>query len=370
MKQNSDKKTRTIIYTIFGLFFGIFLAYGIIYKFPTLFQETITKIEKDVTVTDKGIADAVEKVYDSVIVVSTYKSNILYSSGSGFVYKIDDKDTYIITNYHVIADGDNFKVTYTDGEDLDATFLGGDQYADIAVLKVSTKEDVHAVELGSTESLRVGDTTFTVGAPLDNVYSWTVTRGIISGKERLVEVAVDSASDSDYIMNVLQTDAAVNSGNSGGPLCDSNGEVIGVISAKISSTGVEGMGFAIPIETAIEKAEQIISGESSEYPYMGISMYNVADINRFSSYYRYTNNGEITSGVIIADVEKNSAADVGKLQTGDVIIKINGNNISNVAYLRYELYKYNVGDTIKVTYIRDGKEKTTSVKLSSRAQAS
>ena len=370
MKQNSDKKTRIIVYTIFGIFLGVFLAYGIIYKFPAMFQETITKIEKDVTVTDEGIADAVEKVYDSVIVVSTYKKDALYASGSGFIYKIDDNKSYIITNYHVIADGDKFDITYTDGDVLEAKLLGGDQYADIAVLEVKTKENILAVEMGTTETLRVGDTTFTVGAPLDNAYSWTVTRGIISGKERLVEVAVDNSYDSDYIMNVLQTDAAVNSGNSGGPLCNSNGEVIGVISAKISSTGVEGMGFAIPIETAMEKVEQIINGESSEYPYLGISMYNVANINRFSPYYQYTNNGEITSGVIISDVEKNSSADDAGLKTGDVIIEINGNKISNVAYLRYELYKYNVGDNIKVTFIRDGKNKTVSIKLSSRSQKS
>jgi len=171
-------------------------------------------------------------------------------------------------------------------------------------------------------------------------------------------------------MNVLQTDAAVNSGNSGGPLCNSNGEVIGVISAKISSTGVEGMGFAIPIEIAIEKAEQIINGESSEYPYLGISMLNVSEISRFPQYYMYINSSEITSGVMVIDVQKNSSAASAKLETGDVIIKINGNKITNVAYLRYELYKYKVGDNIEVTYIRDGKEKTVSIKLSSKLPVS
>ena len=116
MKQNTDKKTRIIVYTMFGLFLGLFLAYGIIYKFPAMFKETITKIEKDVTVTDEGIADAVEKVYDSVIIVSTYKDTTLYSSGSGFIYKIDGKKSYLITNNHVIASGNKFTVTYTNGK--------------------------------------------------------------------------------------------------------------------------------------------------------------------------------------------------------------------------------------------------------------
>ena len=366
MKQNTDKRTRVVVYTTFGLFLGVFLAYGIIYKFPTLFHETITKIERDVTVTDEGIADAVENVYDSVVVVSTYVDKNVYAGGSGFVYKTDNKESYIITNHHVIADGNNYKVTYTDGEVLEATLLGSDQYTDIAVLKVKTKEMANAVKIGKTETLRVGDTTFTVGAPLDNVYSWTVTRGIISGKERLVEVSVDNSYNSDYIMNVLQTDAAVNSGNSGGPLCNSNGEVIGVISAKISSTGVEGMGFAIPIEIAMEKAEQIINGESSEYPYLGVSMASIDDVKREPKYYRYISSYDITEGVMVIDVQKNSAAADAKLQTGDVITKINDKNITNVAYLRYELYKYKVGDVIKVTYIRDGKEAIVDIKLTSR----
>lgn len=368
MKQTSNQKTRMIIYGIALFFLGIFLAYGIMYKFPAIFQETITKIEKDVTVTDKGIADAVEKVYDSVIIVSTYKGDTQYSSGSGFLYKVDGKKTYIITNHHVVEGGDNYKVTYTNGEIEEATLLGGDQYADIAVLEVATKDNFDAVELGTTDALRVGDTTFTVGAPLDNVYSWTVTRGIISGKERLVEISLSNSYSSDYIMNVLQTDAAVNSGNSGGPLCDSNGEVIGVISAKISSTGVEGMGFAIPIEVAQEKAEQIINGESSEYPYLGASMANVTDVMYDRTYSVYLRKSELTSGVMIIDVEKNSGAEKAKLQSGDIIISINGNKISNVAYLRYELYKHNIGDTIEITYEREGKEKTVSVKLSSKYQ--
>lgn len=363
MKQNSDKKTRVIVYTLFGIFLGVFLAYGIMYKFPAIFQETITKIEKDVTVTDKGIADAVEKVYDSVVIISTYKNDMVYSSGSGFIYKTDGNISYIITNHHVIASGNSYKVTYTNGDIEEAKLLGSDEYADIAVLRVKTKDNFEAVDIGSTDALRVGDTTFTVGAPLDYVYSWTVTRGIISGKERLVEV-------DDYIMNVLQTDAAVNSGNSGGPLCDSNGDVIGVISAKISSTGVEGMGFAIPIETALEKAEKIINGDKSGYPYLGISMANVSDVMLDYRYSYYLKNTNLTTGVVVLYVEKGTSADNGGLKEGDIITEVNGSKISNVAYLRYELYKHDVGDNIKITFERAGKEKKVSIKLSSKLEMS
>lgn len=372
MKQNANSKTRIIVYTILIFLLGVFLAYGIIYKFPAIFQETITKIEKDVTITDEGIADAVEKVYDSVVIVSNYKGDKLYASGSGFVYKEEKDYFYIITNHHVIADGDNFKVTYTDGSEEEVKLLGGDIYADIAILRGEKKEGIKAVETAKTESLRVGDTTFTIGAPLDYAYSWTVTRGIISGKERLVEVTVNNGNneESDYIMNVLQTDAAVNSGNSGGPLCNSNGEVIGVISAKISSTGVEGMGFAIPIETVIEKAEQIIYGETTDYPYVGITPTNVSTAYNYMNFYRYRNyliDYDKDTGVLVIGVDANSPAEKAGLKIGDIITKINGKEISNSAYFRYELYKHKVGDTVEITYFRSGNEKTVSVKLVARS---
>ncbi len=369
MKQKAEGRTKVIVYTLFGIALGIFLMYGIMYKFPAIFQETVTKIERDVTVTDEGIADAVEKVYNSVVIVSTYDKKDLYAFGSGFIYKSEGDKFYVVTNHHVIADGDNYRITYSDGDEAEATLLGSDQYADIAILEVKAKDNIDAVTIGKTETLRVGDTTFTVGAPLDNVYSWTVTRGIISGKERQVPVSLSNNSSNDFIINVLQTDAAVNSGNSGGPLCNSNGEVIGVISAKIKSTGVEGMGFAIPIENVVEKAEAIIKGEASEYPYLGIEMVNVTNALSNPLYSRYIPE-DITSGVIINSVYENSVASKAKLKVGDIITKINDVSISNVAYLRYELYKHKIGDTIKITYVRNGKEDTVSAKLTSKLETS
>lgn len=366
MKQNSKGRTRTIVFTILGMFLGIFLGYGIVYKFPRVINETVTKIERDITVTDEGIADAVDKVYNSVVVVTNYKDDKAQASGSGFVYKNTNDHSYIITNHHVIADGNKFEVTYTDGTVVTSELIGSDQYSDIAILKVEKKDDTNQVVFGKTNELRVGDTTFTVGAPLDFTYSWTVTRGIISGKERHVEVSLSNAYGDDYVMNVIQTDAAVNSGNSGGPLCNSNGEVIGVINAKIKSTGVEGMGFAIPIETAVEKAEQIIEGESTDYPFLGISMASVEDVKSEPKYNKYFDSETVKKGVMVIDVQKNSAAESAKLKTGDVIIKINDATITNVAFLRYELYKYKIGDNINVTYIREGKEYTVSVKLTSK----
>ena len=341
----SSKSTNGIVYII--LTFCVCLClFGGFYEFylKHLVIET-TKTIKDVTITDTGIADAVEKVYDSVVTVKNYVRNQLYSTGSGFVFKIDNKYGYILTNYHVISGGNEVSVVFTNNKDEKVTIVGYDEYSDIAVLAVDKSLVLATAQLGSSNDMRIGDTTFAVGTPVDSsVYSWSVTRGILSGKDRMVQV-------DNYVMSVLQTDTAINSGNSGGPLCNSNGEVIGITNMKLASSQIEGMGFAIPIEDAVKNAETIISGKKSSRQYLGISIY---DSNN------YFNN---TSGVYVESVEKNGAAYNAGIKSGDKILKVNGVEIANTSYFRYQLYKYNIGDKIKITIERNGIEKTLTVTL-------
>ncbi len=365
---NEINNKKNIVSYIMVLFIGALIMYAVVYFFPTSITENVTKLEKDVTVTDTGIADAVEKVYDSVVIVSTYKDNVYSASGTGFVYQKEDNKYYILTNHHVIDGGNKVTVTFTDGKVLETKVVGSDQYADIAVLSLETKEDVKIAPIGKSESTRVGDTSFAVGAPLDSAYSWTVTRGIVSGKDRMVEVSLDKSSQNDYVMKVLQTDAAINSGNSGGPLCNSNGEVIGITSLKLVSSGVEGMGFAIPIESAIKKAEQIIKGETANYPYIGISMLDLSKAYYSYQYYDLIKESNLSSGVIVVDVEKGSPASKAGLKSNDIITNINGEEVKNVAYLRYYLYQNNINDEIKLTIFRDGKKQDITVKLGTNKQ--
>lgn len=355
-KENEISK---IVIFIIVFFVGCGSMYGIIAAFPHLFSVNVTKLEKDVTVTDSGIADAVEKVYDAVVVVSTYKDNKLYSTGTGFVYKIENQKAYIITNNHVVESGSKVTVTFTDGRVVETEIIGKDALSDIAVLGLKEKDVISVAELGNSNDLRVGDTTFAVGAPLDSVYSWTVTRGILSGKDRMVEVELSG----EYVMKVLQTDAAINSGNSGGPLCNSNGEVIGVASLKLVDESVEGMGFAIPIEVAIEYASKLISGEVITQPYLGVSMINVTDGYYYPQYYKILNEYNITSGVIVYEVAKNSPAEKAGLKSGDIITKVNNDNVTSIGYLRYYLYNYDVGAIVNITYIRGGKNYTATLTL-------
>ena len=353
---------KTILYSISTFFIGIVLSLAVIYNFPSIFSKTIVKEEKNVTITDTGLSESVEKVYNKVALISNYSMGKLSATGSGFIYKIDGNDTYIVTNHHVVDGGTTFKVMYSDETTLDATLVGSDEYTDIAVLKVKTVDGLDAVEISDSNNIKAGDTVFALGSPLDSAYSFTVTRGIISGKERLVEI---TSNNSNILLKVIQTDAAVNSGNSGGPLCNANGQVIGVVNAKLSGSGIEGIGFAIPIDTAIEKADEIIGGNEKEYPYIGVSIASVSDAKNDFRYYSYVKSLDIEEGILVLDVEKNSPA-YNKLKKGDVITKINDSETNNAAYFRYELYKYNINDEITITYIRDGKVESTKIKLSKK----
>ena len=367
--RNKNRMNKVGIY-ILMFFLGCLVMYGVVYYFPTSITETITKLEKDVTVTDTGLADAVEKIYDAVVVVSTYQKDKYAASGTGFVYSKEGKKYYLLTNYHVIEGGDKVTVTFTDGTVKETEIIGYDQYADIAVLALENDKELDVAELGDSTKMRVGDTSFAVGAPLDSVYSWTVTRGILSGKDRMVEVSLTNSNSNDYVMKVLQTDAAINSGNSGGPLCNANGEVIGITSLKLVSNGVEGMGFAIPIETAVAKAKQIIAGELTDQPYLGISMVDITQAYYIPQYYRIIQDSGLTSGVIVSAVEKGSAAEKAGIEAGDIITAIEGEKATNIAYLRYYLYQHNIGDKIKITVQREKTEKTFEVTLQSNKKTS
>ena len=357
----SFERNKKYIYPAIAVVITLVICLGVFTCFYQYYLKNlvIETTKREVTVTDTGISESVEKVYDSVVVVESYVKGKLYATGTGVVYKTDDKNGYILTNSHVISSADTVKVVFTNNEREEVEIVGNDSYSDMAVLGVSKDKIISVAEIGSSEELKVGDTAFAVGAPLDSeTYAWTVTRGIISGKNRTVSVSTSDYSSSSYVMEVLQTDAAINSGNSGGPLCNSNGEVIGITNMKLASSTIEGMGFAIPIETAVKYADKFISGESVSYPYLGVTVYDASA----TSYFGFSSEKE---GIYVEYVEDDSPADKGGIKKGDRILKINNTEIEDVSFFKYELYKYNVGDEVKITVERDGKEKVLTVTLGS-----
>ena len=326
MKKN---KTLSIILIIAAFFVGAGGMYLLVNYSPKSVQTIVNKSEKEVTITDEGIADSVEKLYDAVVVVGSYKNGLLASSGSGFVYEQDDKYAYILTNSHVVDGADSVKVKFTNEKVENVEIVGSDAYSDIAVLKIDKDKVLKVASIGEVDKLRVGDTVFAIGAPLDDQYSWTVTRGILSGKNRLVDVNVSNGASADWVMSVMQTDASINNGNSGGPLANANGEVVGITNMKLVSEGVEGIGFAIPINDAINYAKELRENGKIERPFLGVSMLDSSDTYNLARY-RISLDPTL-NGAVVVQAQENSPASKGGLKLGDVITKIEYYEVTSVA---------------------------------------
>lgn len=355
-----EKNKKSIIWKyLFVLTTIIVLAFIIILIIPKNTQQTSTQ---KTSTKETTIEEGITKVYDAVVYIENYKEEKLNASGTGFIYKKKSGKAYILTNYHVIEENTSLKVTLSDDTKIDAKYVGGDEYLDIAIISIKEKYAKQVAKLGSSTNLVLGETVFTVGSPVGDEYRGTVTRGIISGKDRLVAVSVSGGTE-DYVMKLLQTDAAMNPGNSGGPLCNTKGEVIGMNSLKLVKNEVEGMAFSIPTEDILAHIDTFEKGKTIKRPYLGISMINLSN-KEAMSYYKLDKkvNTNLEKGVVVESIQDTSSVK-GILEVGDIVIKVEKKEVDNMAYFRYELFKHEVGDKITLTIERDGKLKDVTITL-------
>ena len=357
-----NQKIKYISSLILSCFVGIAGTIVVYYFFPPkVTTEMIEKTVSQVNITESDtIQSGIKKIYDAVVVVEAYaKNGKLSSSGTGFVYKKENDKAYIITNHHVVNGASEIKIVNTNNDRVVAKVLGSDEYEDVAVLSMDSSYALAVAEMGNSDDVKLGDTVFTVGTPVGSEYMGTVTKGILSGKDRKVTVSLDNGS---YIMNVMQTDAAINPGNSGGPLCNINGQVIGVNSLKLVEDTIEGMGFSLPIELVMTSVDRLEKGEKIIRPVLGVETIEVDNTYALYRYGIYLAE-DIDKGVVVVNVSKGYPAETAGLQKGDVVLEIEGTQIEDGAHLKYMLYRYTVGDTISIKYYRDGAIKDTKVKL-------
>jgi serine protease Do len=255
-----------------------------------------------------------------------------------------------MTNSHVISGCDSINVTLDTGMEYAAFVVGDDVYSDIAVLKIDA-EDLCAASLGDSDQVQVGQPAIAIGNPTGYLQG-TTTFGIISGVDRNMLV-------NNTVMNLLQTDAAINTGNSGGPLLNQSGQVIGINSAKISISGYEGLGFAIPINTARPIAEELVrNGSVTSRPVLGVACHRLSSMA--SSFYG------LPQGLYVTGVAPGSGAAAAGLQAGDVITHINDTLVENLSSAVRLRDKLSAGDTISVTIFRRGMVVITEITLSNR----
>ncbi len=267
------------------------------------------------------------------------------SLGSGFII---DKDGYIVTNNHVIENADKIMVKLKNGKEYDAEIIGRDPNTDLALIKIKADKDLPTLPFGNSAGLKVGQWVVAIGSPFG--LEQTVTAGIVSAKGRVI----GSGPYDDFI----QTDASINPGNSGGPLLDLNGNVVGINTAIVA--GGQGIGFAIPVDLAQGIIEQLKSHGSVTRGWLGVG---IQDLNEeIADYYDVQDK----SGALVIEVFKDDPADVAGIQPKDIIIAVNGQKVASSRDLTSLIANIPVGDNIKVTVLRDGREKTYNVTIAKR----
>ncbi|MEK3854135.1 S1C family serine protease [Cytobacillus sp. FSL H8-0458] len=317
------------------------------------------------------VTEAVEKSMKAVVSVINFQGGDMWEgtepqragSGSGVIYKIEDGSAYIATNHHVIKDASQIEINLNNDKRLPAKLLGSDPLLDLAVLQVDSEKIDHVINIGKSGDLVPGQTAIAIGNPLGFLQG-TVTTGVISAPDRTIPVDVNQDGMVDWHSEVIQTDASINPGNSGGALININGELIGINSSKIAMDGVEGIGFAIPIDTALPVLQDLEKFGEVKRPYMGIIPINLADIP--SQYYQNELQlpVEVTEGVIVRKTEPAAPAGQAGIKQNDVIIKLDNQEISNVVDLRKYLYtEKDIGDTVKIIYYRNGEKESAEMTL-------
>ena len=381
--KTSSKKWGQLLVVILISFFS-----GVLGTFTTLQLSqkqnsgttTTTTVSKTAVKNENSTTQAVDKVKDAVVSVITYSSNSqnslitsdetdtdtnaeqVFSEGSGVIYKKEGDTAYIVTNTHVINGAKKVDIRLADGTKVPGDIVGSDTYSDIAVVKIAADKVTTVAEFGDSNQLTVGETAIAIGSPLGSEYANTVTQGIVSSLNR--NVSLKSEDGQAISTNAIQTDTAINPGNSGGPLINIQGQVIGITSSKIASNGgtsVEGLGFAIPANDVINIIKQLEKDGKVTRPALGIHMVNLSNLNT-TDLQKLKLPGNVTSGVAVRSVQKNMPAN-GHLQQYDVITKIDDKAISSTTELQSALYSHSIGDSMTVTYYRDGKEETTTIKL-------
>ena len=335
-------------------------------------KTTVSTSYKNTTDTTK----AVKKVQNAVVSVITYTGSNqeevinnestsdpqVASEGSGVIYKKEGKYAYLVTNTHVINGAKKVDILLADGNKVPGEVVGSDVYSDIAVVRISADKAKAVAEFGDSNQLTVGETAIAIGSPLGTDYANSVTQGIISSQGRNVNLKADNGQN--ISTRALQTDAAINPGNSGGPLINIQGQVIGITSSKISNNGqtsVEGMGFAIPANDVVNIIKQLEEKGKVVRPALGIQMMDLSNLST-SDLSQLKLPEKISGGVLVRSTLENMPAS-DKLQRYDVITKIDDTDIESTADLQSALYSHQINDTIKVTFYRDGKQQTTSIKL-------
>lgn len=314
-------------------------------------------IKSDGSTTNFPVVQIAKAVGPAVVGIANFQSSGslfggggLSEAGSGSGFIIDAQHGYIVTNNHVVTGAEKLVVSLADGRNLTAKLIGADDRTDLAVVQIADTKDLTATQQGDSTKLQVGEPVVAIGNPGGQEFARSVTAGVVSATNRILDIPGEAS------FNLIQTDAAINPGNSGGPLVNYQGQVIGINSAKNQETGFEGMGFAIPISDALPTIKQLIEKGYASHPGL-----NVQIDPRYTA--EYASQRGWPAGAYVSKVMFGGPAASAGIIAGDVITKINGQEIKSSLELTHELFKYKPGDKVTITIYRSNKTQDVSLTL-------
>jgi Trypsin-like serine proteases, typically periplasmic, contain C-terminal PDZ domain len=318
---------------------------------------TTPTIKTDGTTTNFPVVQIAKAVGPAVVGIANFQSSGslfggggLSEAGSGSGFIVDAQHGFIVTNNHVIAGAEKITVSLADGRNLNAKLVGADDRTDLAVVQIADTKNLTATQQGDSTKLQVGEPVVAIGNPGGQEFARSVTTGVVSATNRILDLPGEAS------FNLIQTDAAINPGNSGGPLVNYQGQVIGINSAKNQETGFEGMGFAIPISDALPTVKQLIEKGYASHPGL-----NVQIDPRYTA--EYASQRGWPAGAYVSKVTPGGPADRAGIVAGDVITKINGQEVKSSLELTHELFKYNPGQKVTITIYRNNKTQDVSLTL-------
>ena len=321
----------------------------------TAAQQTKQKVETASVNITSDVTELVAKSENKVVTVTARARGQALDTGSGAVYKVDGKTVYIITNNHVVADGDEAVVTFANGKEQKVDIVGKDELTDLALLKTDVDFKAEAFVMGNSSLVKKGEYVIAMGSPLGIEYQGSVSGGLISGVDRRMEMDIDNNGVADWDVNVLQTDAAINPGNSGGPLINMAGELIGINSMKITDTSVEGFGFALPINEVLPIITELENNGKVVRPILGISVQPIEQLSMLDKAYLGIDS-KVESGLLFVKVASRTPAASAGIKEGDILVKFDGKEIKDYKQFRQYLYSHKVKDKVSIVVNRNGKE--------------
>lgn len=379
MNEQPKRSGSSLGYFLMGLF-GIMVGALLVWFIVGPEQQTqpepskVVPTEQVTTSVTTDATKAVDKVSQAVVgITNIQKVSDFWSqqtgeqeagSGSGVIYKVEKGKAFIVTNYHVIENAERLEVTLAEGVKREAKLLGGDMWTDLAVIAVDADGIDTVATFGDSDALKQGEPVLAIGNPLGLDFYGSVTQGVVSGMDRTMPIDFNKDGVADWEQEVLQTDAAINPGNSGGALVNIEGDVIGINSMKIAVAKVEGLGFAIPINAAIPIIEELEQRGEVQRPVLGVALTDLTNVPAFYQQQTLQIPKEITTGVVITNIEPGSAAATAGAEQYDVIVEMDGEKIESASDLRKHLYnKKKIGDDLTIKVYRQGKLVELQAKL-------